>query len=246
MNSASNEKSGHKVFPMTYLRKVIFTIDFDKLSEECYSAIIEFIRVNFGFEVTEEFLGNLANRPLTFGTEDHTVQWSISDTTLDILIAQKAYQSFETSLLPLINLAQSFLKSVRREVREISLNKVNLIPVTLSSYTELKANVEQVFTDVLLSQWTGDVYQKSDSSLIYLFKNKGNNGEDIVIYNGFISKDGVDKDQPARYILDITAVYAASVNYNKLEDLAVLLNDEIYNVFINSVSDELKKSMEGV
>lgn len=247
MNPSSKEKLSHQVFQSTYLRKVVFSLDFDRLlTEDSYAAIGDCIRTNFGFEVTKEFLENLSNRPLAFGTEDHAVQWSISDAILEIIITQEQYHSFEITLLPLINLAQSFLKSVNREAKEITLNKINLIPVTLSSYADLKANVEQVFTEAILSQWQGEVYQQNESTLIYFSKKKNAPEEEIVTYSGFISKDGVNEGQPARYILDITATYTEKITYDLLEDIAISLNDEIYKVFINSVSEELKQSMEGV
>ncbi len=90
------------------------------------------------------------------------------------------------------------------------------------------------------------MYQQNESTLIYFSKKKNAPEEEIVTYSGFISKDGVNEGQPARYILDITATYTEKITYDLLEDIAISLNDEIYKVFINSVSEELKQSMEGV
>ena len=245
MNSAENIMS-HKVFPMTYLRKVMFSISYGKLAKECYSSLVLFIKETFGFDVTEELLDNLSTRPLCFGTDDHTVEWCISDECLDILITQEAYHSYAVSLLPLVEIVRSFLIVTGREVDEITLHKINLIPVTLSSYEELMDNAAQIFTEVILSKWNEEVYQKSDSSLIYLTKKKGNEGSDIEVITGFISKEGVAEDQPPRYILDITARHACVVSPDKLLELVTSMNDQLYVVFIGAVVEEIIRSMEEV
>lgn len=243
MNSAVEIES-RRVFPKTYLIRTSFSISYEKLAKECHSALSIFIHSAFGFDVTEEFLENLSNRPLCFGTEDHAVEWSLSDTSLSLSIAQEAYNSFDVSLLPLVEIVRGFLNVVNRNANEIALNKINLIPVTLSSYADLKANVEQVFTDSILSQWTGEVYQQNESSLIYLVKSKGNQEEDIETFSGFISEGGVDAGQPSRYVLDLTIRYLGRITNAQFTDRIISMNDQLYEIFIGSVSDELKKSME--
>lgn len=243
MNSIQEIK-GHKVFPHTYLRNVVFTMSYGKISRECYSSLAKFISSKFGFDVTEERLDNLSNRPLLFGAKDHSVEWGIKDDSLIISIDQQAYCSFETSLSPLVETAGAFLKVIGRNASELFLNKINLIPVTLSSYTELKDNAAQVFTDDVLCQWKGEVYQKNDDSLIYLSKDKGLDGQDIEIISGFISMGGIAEDQPSRYILDIVARYSGEVTPDKVLSLTSSMNDQIYRIFIRSVGDEIKESME--
>ena len=243
MDSAENIMS-HKVFPMTYLRKVVFSISYGKLAKECYSSLMEFIKGTFGFEVTEELLDNLSNRPLYFGTDDHTLEWCISDVSLDILILQEAYTSFKESLQPLVEIAGEFLKNADCEAEEITLRKINLIPVSLSSYDDLKENAVQIFTESILSGWNGDVYQKSDDALVYLSKNKGDNGVDLEVITGFLSKGGVAEDQPSRYILDITARYAGEVASDEVLECVTSMNDQIYNAFIGAVEEDIIKSME--
>lgn len=243
MNSAEIIAS-HKVFPMTYLRKVVFSMSYGKLTKECYSTLMGFIKRAFGFEVTEELLDNLSNRPLYFGTDDHTLEWCISDESLDILITQESYNSFEKSLYPLVDVARLFLKHIDRSANEISLHKINLIPVSLSSYDELKENAVQIFTASILSGWNGEVYQKSDNALVYMSKHRGENGEDIEAITGFISKEGVGEDQPARYILDLTARYTGEVSSDKVLELVTSMNDHLYRVFIGAVVEDIIKSME--
>ena len=229
---------------MTYLRKVVFSISYGKLTKECYSALMEFIKSTFGFEVTDELLDNLSNRPLYFGTDDHTLEWCIGDESLEILLTQEVYHSYVSSLLPLVENARSFLKVIERDANGITLHKINLIPVTLSSYDDLKDNAAQIFTESILSKWKGDVYQKNDNALVYLSKAIGDNGEDLEVITGFISKGGVAEDQPSRYILDITARYSEDVSSDKMLDLVTFMNDQLYEVFIEAVVDDIIKSME--
>ena len=243
MNSAENIMS-HKVFPMTYLRKVMFSISYGKLAKECYSSLVLFIKETFGFDVTEELLDNLSTRPLCFGTDDHTLEWSISDESLDVLILQEAYHSYDVTLLPLVEVVKSFLQVIGRCAYEITLHKINLIPVTLSSFEELKDNAAQVFTESILSKWDGEVYQRSESALVYLSKEKEENGEVVEVISGFISKAGVAEDQPARYILDLTARYTGDVLSDKLLELVTSMNDHLYRVFIRAVVEDIIKSME--
>lgn len=229
---------------MTYLRKVVFSISYGKLTRECYSALMEFIRSAFGFDVTEELMSDLSNRPLYFGTDDHTIEWCISDESLDILISQEAYNSYKETLQPLLDIVRVFLKYADRNANEITLHKINLIPVTLSSYEELKENAVQIFTEAVLAKWNDEVYQKSDNALVYMAKDRGENGEDIEVITGFISKEGVAEDQPARYILDLTARYMGEVSSDKLLELVKSMNDHLYRVFIGAVVEEIIKSME--
>lgn len=243
MNSTLEIES-HKVYPKTYLVRVIFSISYEKLANECYSALAQFIHTAFGFDVTAELLDNLSNRSLCFGTEDHAVEWTVGDSSLSIVIAQEAYNSFDVSLLPLIGVVKEFLKVVDRKADEIFLNKVNLIPVTLSTYSDLKLNVDQVFTDSILNQWKEEVYQQNDNSLIYLIKRKGTHEENIDTFSGFISEGGVAAGQPSRYVLDISVRYEGQVDNDKFIDRIISMNDKLYEVFIESVTEELKKSME--
>ena len=245
MNSAENIMS-HKVFPMTYLRKVVFSISYGKLAKECYSSLVRFIKETFDFDVTEELLDNLSNRPLYFGTDDHTLEWCIRDKSLDILITQEAYNSYDVTLLPLVVVVQSFLQVIRRCADEITLNKINLIPVTISSFEDLKDNAAQIFSDSILSKWNGEVYQRSESALVYLSKEKEETGELVEVISGFISKAGVAEDQPARYILDLTARYTGNVSYDKVLEVVKSMNDHLYRVFIGAVVEGLIKSMEEV
>lgn len=234
----------HRVFSKTYLRKVVFSISYGKLSNECYSSLMEFISTTFGFDVTEEFLANLSNRPLYFGSDDHTLEWCISDECLDILITQEAYHSYAVTLLPLVEIVRSFLIVTDREADEITLHKINLIPVTLSSFDELKDNAAQIFSESILSKWNREAYQRSESALVYLSKEKGENGEDVEVISGFISKAGVAEDQPARYILDLTARHTGYISSDKLPALVGCMNDSLYKGFIGAVVEEIIKSME--
>ena len=236
--------ASHKVFPMTYLRKVVFSISYGKLTRECYSSLVRFIKETFGFDVTEELLDNLSTRPLYFGTDDHTLEWSISDESLDVLILQEAYHSYDITLLPLVEVVKSFLQVIGRDADEITLHKINLIPVTLSSFEELKDNAAQIFTESILSKWNGEAYQKSESALVYLTKEKEENGEVIEVISGFISKAGVAEDQPARYVLDLTARYTGEVSSDKVLELVTSMNDHLYSVFIGAVVEDIIKSME--
>lgn len=244
MNSVSKEKLSHRVFPLTYLRKVNFSISFDMLTKECYSTIVEFISSNFGFEVTEERLENISNRPLYFGTVDHAVEWKIKDSSLSIRMAQEAYVSFDTSLLPLIEITQGFLRAAKRNAIEISLNKINLIPVTLSTSKEMADNVSHVFTEQILNKWNEDIYQKDEDSLVYLIREKGSKGEDVEILSGFIAKRG-EQNQPSRYILDITASLIEEISSENLVEKVNLINHQLFDIFIRSVEEEIIKSMEG-
>ena len=231
---------------MTYLRKVVFTISYGKLTKECYSALKKFINTAFGFEITDEVIDNLSNRPLYFGTDDHTLEWRIDEKTIHILIRQEVYHSFEATLRPLVEITQTFLKETDRKADEISLHKINLIPVALSSYEELNDNVTQIFTESILSKWNGEVYQKSDDALVYLTKNRGLNGEDIEVITGFISKEGVSENQPARYILDLTARYKGEVSSDEVLDFVKSMNDQLYKMFIGAIVEGVIKSMEEV
>ena len=243
MNSAENIM-GHKVFPMTYLRKVVFSISYGKPTKECYSSLARFIRDTFGFDVTEELLDNLSTRPLYFGSEDHNVEWCISDESLDVQISQEAYHSYAITLSPLVEVVQSFLQVIGRNVDEITLHKINLIPVTLSSFEELKDNATQIFTESVLSKWKGEVYQRSESALVYLSKEKGENGLAVEVISGFISKSGVAENQPARYILDLTARHTGEVSSDKVSAFVGGMNDGLYKAFIGAVVEDIIKSME--
>ena len=234
----------HKVFPLTYLRTVVLSVRYDKLESDCYSAMSEFVSSNFNIDVTTELYDDLQNRPLCFATEDKSIVWTIDDNSLAISIGQDAYQSFESSLLTLVKDVQLFLKAVNRLATEIILNKVNLIPVTLSSYDEMKDNASHVFTDNILDKWGSDIYQKNENRLVYLLKESDDSGEDIDIFTGFISKGGVSEQQPARYILDITAKAVKKASHENLADIVASFNNRIYSIFIRSISDELINSME--
>lgn len=234
----------HKVFPLTYLRTVALSVHYDRLESDCYSAMSEFVSSSFGIAVTTELYDDLQNRPLSFGTEDQSVIWSIDNHHLEVFIGQNAYQSFETSLLPLVKDIQQFLKAVGRQATEIKLNKVNLIPVTLSSYDEMKDNASHVFTDCILDKWGDDIYQKNENRLVYLIKEQAPDGEDFEIFTGFISKGGLSELQPARYVFDITAKTVKKVTDEKLLDMVRTLNNEVFRIFIHYISEELINSME--
>ncbi|MDE6552218.1 MAG: hypothetical protein K2K98_04570 [Muribaculaceae bacterium] len=234
----------HKVFPLTYLRTVALSVRYDKLENNCYSAMSEFVSSSFGIAVTTELYDDLQNRPLSFGTEDQSVVWTLDDNHLEVLIGQDAYQSFETSLLPLVKDIQQFLKAVGRQASDIKLNKVNLIPVTLSSYDEMKDNASHVFTDIVLDKWGNDIYQKNETRLVYLLKEQTANSVDFEIFTGFISKGGLSELQPARYIFDITAKTVKKVTHEKLVDVVRTLNNEVFRIFIHYISEELINSME--
>ncbi|MDE5888163.1 MAG: hypothetical protein K2H46_11330, partial [Muribaculaceae bacterium] len=157
---------------------------------------------------------------------------------------QEAYHSYDVTLLPLVELVRSFLIVTDREADEITLHKINLIPVTLSSFDEMKDNAAQIFSESILSRWNGEAYQRSESALVYLSKEKGENGEDVEVISGFISKAGVAEDQPARYILDLTARHTGYISSDKLPALVGCMNDSLYKGFIGAVVEEIIKSME--
>ena len=108
----------------------------------------------------------------------------------------------------------------------------------------MEDNVSHVFTEQILNKWNEDIYQKDEDSLVYLIREKGKEGEDVEILSGFIAKRGVNQDQPSRYILDITARLLEEISSENLVEKVELINHQIFNIFIQSVAEEIIKSME--
>lgn len=245
MDSVEN-KMAYKVFPSTYLRKVVFSVSFGDLTEECLSALSDSLREKLNICFTIERLAAInANRPLFFGTEDHTVEWLINSGRIEISI-NGIYRSFAETLIPLIGQVKSILDSVERKATAISLEKVNLIPVTLSTYDEMKTHASEVLTGNVLENWTDRYFQKDESTLLYLDKMEIDDNQEFESISGFITKNVPEEDQPSRYILDITARYSAERHVIDILERAELMNSRLFDIFIQSVTPGIIMSMEEV
>ena len=240
----------HKVFPLTYLNSVSFSVSFPELDPDCYVDLVEFLYDNFGIEVPTDRVAILKKRPVYFNNRQHSVSWALTADSIEVNLNQSFYICYQESLLPLVRIIVSFLDKMGRRFNSLVMNKVNIIPVELKSYDELGENVVSTFSDRLLSNWNDEYFFKDDTTLLYLIKH---NYEDVDIetVSGFISKDGVPENQPARYILDLTATCEKGVSDGKcserddLETIALCMNDMLYSVFTESVTEDILKSMEG-
>lgn len=239
----TENKITHKVFPSTYLRKVVFAVSFAGLSEECFPALADSLKETLHIDFTRERIAAIGDdRPLFFGTEDHTVEWLIRNDRIEISV-NEIYRSFEETLRPLIGQLQSILDAVRREATSIILEKINLIPVTLATFDEMKAHASDVLSATALEHWDDEYFQKDNSTLLYLAKSNVDDNLEIESISGFIVKNTTDEGQPSRYILDITARYSPA-GHESVSDRASLMNGRVFDVFIQSVTPGIIKSME--
>ena len=240
----------NKVFPLTYLNSVSISVSFPEMDQDCYEDLDQFFSSHFGLELSVDRLSILNTRPISFNNEEDSVRWTLKIDSIEVTLSHRAYKCYAESLLPMIQIIESFLNSVGRNFNSITLNKVNIIPVDLKSYDELGENAISIFSEKVLSNWNNTYFFKDATTLLYLIKS---NSEDVGIETicGFISKEGVPENQPARYILDLTAVYDIDVHNevisgsNNLPLVTGQMNDKLYIAFTEGVSKDVLKSMEG-
>lgn len=240
----AHNETPHKVFPLTFLYRVSFALSFSKMEAKSYELLGNFIKDNLGVNFTAERINDLTNRPLFIGNEDQTVKWEITEDYLGIKVMQEAYRSFNESLLPLIRIVAELVDVLQLKVKKVVLEKVNLIPVTLTSYNEMGENAVSVFSEKLLRVWNGKYFANDDNSLLYLSKEAKGEKLELECVSGFISKGGVEEDQPSRYILDLTSRYDVKDSVDNLEAVAIEMNNLIFSKFTDAVTYELIQRME--
>lgn len=236
----------YRVFPMTYLKNVVFQVTFSAIDMSCYQAAGNFFNETFGLTLSESRFKDIENSPLAFVNAAGSLRWLMSDTFIRIMIEQETYRSFNDTLIPLIKLLQDLLNAVRRTPKSLVFEKINLIPSPLSSVCEMRAKAKEIFSDNLIREWSGTPYLEQNNSLLFQNKTTPDSKTNIETISGFILKDGSEENmQPSRYVLDIVSRTSDIPATGDLIETATKINKYIFTEFINSVTSKIVRSMEG-
>ncbi len=236
----------YRVFPMTYLKNVVFLVTFSSMDMLCYQAVSKFFNDKFELTLSESRFKDIENSPLAFGNAAGSLRWLMSDTFIRIVIEQETYRSFNDTLIPLIKLLQDFLNAVRRTPKSLVFEKINLIPSPLSSASEMRAKAAEIFSANLQREWSGTPYLEQNNSLLFQNKTTPDSKTNIETISGFILKDESEENmQPSRYVLDIISRTSDIPATGDLIETATRINKYIFSEFINSVTSQIVKSMEG-
>lgn len=225
----------HNTYAITFLESVIVKIQ-SPMEKESYQSFSNFIKESFGMDVSQERYNLINADPVRLRNNDRSVVVKFNGEGMEFSISGKGYHNFQNSAMPLINLFRQYIEEIETFVKQISIETIDVWPFPTETVVNASVAAAAFFSKDLIKTL-------GDPKIIQGKEFNRNNHDSMIIKYGFVKQSPDNPQQPDRLILDEMAIHDREISASALSEVAMRLNDWLYDAFHWAVSDNVLQVM---
>lgn len=230
----------HKVFKRTFLQQTEVNVKFAPALEASVfrNRILPFAKQYFGCELSLGSDSEVNHARLDANGEEKRYTFDLD--AARIIVGPKSYESFATTILPLIPRLQAYLSNVAQvdSLMELNIVKRNVWPVKANdAYKSFTEAMGYIFNNELISDMKSYKFPEKDPRPVQLSKMWTDNISNCTKLNTTVIAE-VHNETELFYELSICAEVSSIPVFDISAD-AVVLNDIIYSKFIGVVTADI-------
>ncbi|WP_407477065.1 TIGR04255 family protein [Elizabethkingia anophelis] len=252
------QKQNREIYNRTFLRKVILSVEYSPIntikeySENVKQLFSEtFPRFTLGKDRNFQLLfGNnssnvenvVENDNITLRSIDGKKNLSISCDNLVLTIEEQEYESYEKTLIPIIEIFKNYFNLLEiNTIFNTSIRKINLIEFGYNENNYPNGILETLLNKNLVTNDSSFPDSSKISMNIHNIDFKENNYTLNIKYG--MNTLSQSDNKIGQLIVDLNMITFDELNINKLNDELLVLNDELYNAFYWIFNDTAKKML---